>query len=257
MQNLFPISLSDVILFLCIFLRISVFLRFLPFFPKQSLSLYAKISLAFFLSLMIAMPLQKKIKMQPSLDFFLFSLALQEVAIGIVMGFLVMMLEQILYCFGSLLSNLMGLDSSEIFSPGNAAPSSLIAVIFFYIGIALVLLWDGHHFLLAALALSIEIVPPGSFFLSTNLFAFIFEGWVQFYRFLVLLAAPFLLLFSAIVMELGILGKMVPQMNIFLMEYPLRLGCALILLAWFLPNYSHGMNVLFLYLVDLLYALFA
>ncbi len=251
----YPISSSSAVLFLCIFLRISVFLRFLPFFPKQSLSLYTKIALAFFLSLIITLPLQEKIQIQVVLDISLAFLALQEVAIGIVMGFLVMMLEQILYCFGSLLSHLMGLDSSEIFAPGNAAPSSLLAVLFFYIGIAFVLLWDGHHFLLAALCMSIEAIPPGSFALSYDLFSFIFDGWVQLYRFLILLAAPFLLLFSVVIMELGILGKMVPQMNIFLMEYPLRLGCALVLLAWFLPNYNHGVQLVFFYIIDLLHGL--
>ena len=234
-------------LFICVFIRITIFVWFLPLFPQTPAARYSKIGLSFFLSLLLTMIMHQDATLVAIIEQTpLLLLIVQEIGIGLALGFLLYLLEGTLRSAGAFVSQLMGLQMAQTFAPGSSSASPLIALLYFYLGIMVLLTLDGHHYLLQVLAYSFEIVPPGSFIALPPLYHHIFQGWQSFYRFVVLLAAPFILLFFTVTIELGILGRMVPKMNIFMMEYPIRLGAGMVLLAWFLPAFFAGLRQLIL-----------
>ena len=246
-----PLTLVQ--LFLCAFIRITIFVWFFPLFPQTPAARYGKIGLSFFFALIITLVMQQSpaaialIHQTP-----LLILIVQEIGIGLALGFLMYLLEGTLHSAGTFVSQLMGLQTAQTFAPGSISSSPLISLLYFYLGTMVLLALDGHHYLLQALAYSFEIIPPGSFLATPPLFHHIFQGWQSLYRFVVLLGAPFILLFFTVTIELGILGRMVPKMNIFMMEYPIRLGTSMVLLALFLPAFLAGLRQLILLFNDVL-----
>jgi flagellar biosynthetic protein FliR len=249
------ISFATLLLFICVLVRTSVFVMFLPVFPKQGAARYAKIGVVFALAALLTSVLADKFTLAVDWDSRLIFIVLQEIGVGCSMGFLVLLFEETLWSFGTWVSNLIGLDMVETLAPGMSTSSSALSFFCAMLGLVIFLCLDGHHFLLLVLVASFDAIPPGSFVLSPGLCQLAWQGWTELYRFLILMVSPFLLLFTVLTVELGILGKMVPQMNIFLMEYPLRLAAAFFLLAWFLPLYGQSIEMLYTMLQGLFYVL--
>ena len=192
-----------------------------------------------------------KIPIVMEVDVSLVVLALQEVSVGFVLGFISFLFEGILRTIGSFLSQVMGLQMAQITSPGTVH-SPIISEVCYLLGVMVLLSVDGHHYFLQAICLSFEVIPIGSFSWKPELFELMFTEWRTLVRFVILLSAPFLLLFFSVITELGILGRMVPQMNIFLMEYPMRLGSCIVIMAWFMPSFLQGFLYIFLIVKDTL-----
>ncbi|BBM85003.1 flagellar biosynthetic protein FliR [Candidatus Uabimicrobium amorphum] len=242
-------TFSSIIFFVCVLLRISSFLVFFPFFPTKQSAKYAKIFLCFVLAVVITAVMPRTYSFAKEIDS-LFILFVQEIATGAMMGFVVFLLGGLLRMVGGMISQLAGLEIVQTIDPGNFGPSSLMANFIFYYGVFILILFDAHHYLLQIIVLSFEVIPPGSFHLSEEIFHLIHREWIIFCRFTLILVAPFLLMGFTISIELGILSRLVPQMNVFLMEYPIRLGISIFLLAWFLPSLTLGFANVFNIVVD-------
>ena len=246
----FQCPLPRLLLFVTIFARVTVMLWFVPLFPRQAVTRYAKIALAFFLSFTLTMTLQSQITIDGQLDLSFALLLLQEIATGLVMGFVVFLMEQLLWAAGSFIAHLIGLEMAEMLAPGTMTPTSPLALFCFLLGMMILLANDAHHLIFQAFALSFEAIPPGKFMLTPQLCELVWQEWHTIYRFLIILAAPLLLLVTVVTVEMGILGRMVPQMNILLMEYPLRLAGAFVIMAWFLPSYCAGVMLLWQMIIE-------
>ena len=97
---------------------------------------------------------------------------------------------------------------------------------------------NGHHLFLQTAVLSYKLLPPGQLDLSGRTVPFLMELASHMFTIGVQFSAPVLavLLLSGLI--LGVLARVFPQLNVFLLSFPINIGTAFIVIALTLPMVS-------------------
>lgn len=124
---------------------------------------------------------------------------------------------------GTVIGYQMGFAAANIFDPQNQRQTALISQFQNVFAIMLFLSLDIHHYYIEAVVNSYKILPPGILNLSGEAIPFIFELSARMFILGVQFSAPVLsiLLFSGLI--LGILARTFPQLNVFLLSFPLNI----------------------------------
>jgi len=101
------------------------------------------------------------------------------------------------------------------------------------------MLVDGHHQLLQSLAKSYELIPLTSFELGDGKFVWqmveIFSGVILL---ALKIAGPVLAVLVIIDLSLGLVARTVPQLNVFMLAFPLKIGLGILALAIVSPLFA-------------------
>ncbi len=200
--------------------RIVGFLVICPFFSSSLTSQRAKAALALFLAMILFF------NTQTTTDFtklptiaFIFKI-LTEFINGLILGFIPKLLVEIFFIAGDFISFQMGLSAATSFDPTLAFPIPMISQFF---SIMVVFVWlsiNGELALIKYLSRSFKLFPVGEFVkISSSIlqtFKIILADAINFS--LGITAAIF-----AVNIILSILNKLVQQIQIFIISYPIKI----------------------------------
>jgi len=163
------------------------------------------------------------------------ALAFHEVALGLFLGFVVQFLIWAVQFAGQMVGFQMGFGIVSVIDPESGQQLSLIARYKALVALILFIVLDGHHLLLEALVYSFEILPAGSVLLSRLLFDEILRLSARIFVLGLMIGAPMMAALLLSEMGMGIVARTVPQMNIFIVGFPLKISVGLAMLALVLP----------------------
>jgi flagellar biosynthesis protein FliR len=138
----------------------------------------------------------------------------------------------------------MGFGLSSVLNPDTQTLSSLTGMVFGMAAVGVFLGLDGHHALIRALAASVETFPPGGqpdSFLWPAAFA---DAAVMF-TYGLMLAAPVMCALLLADITMAVLARSMPQLNIFVMGFALKIMLGAIGLAAALPLSQGVYNTLY------------
>jgi flagellar biosynthetic protein FliR len=104
---------------------------------------------------------------------------------------------------------------------------------------------DGHHLVLQALASSFERAPVGALVIEADLPTLVVAQLTQMFAAGVTFAAPVLVLLMLSSLVMGLLARMVPQMNVLEVGFTLRIVVGLGAMTLFAPLIAPALEVLF------------
>lgn len=158
-----------------------------------------------------------------------------EVLIGAMLGFLTQIAFCIFQLAGQMIDMQIGFGVVSVVDPqyGIQVPvignfKNLLAMLFF-------LAINGHHYLLAALNRSYQLLPVGDIHIPTSFYAFIFSVTGEMFSAAFKVALPILGAVFIADLALGIIARTVPQMNVFIVGLPLKIGIGLGMMLVLLP----------------------
>ncbi len=172
----------------------------------------------------------------------LFPLLGGEVIIGLLIGGIARLMMSALQIAGTAMSFQMGLSYAQSFDPTQGVQSAILGSFLSVIAITLIMVTDMHHMFLVAIKDSYTLFKPGNLpalgdfsQLALNTVAGSFKVGVQ-------ITAPFLVFGLIFYLGIGILSRLMPQVQIFFVAMPANifLGLTLMLLLlsalmmWFL-----------------------
>lgn len=160
---------------------------------------------------------------------------LTQVAVGLVIGFISFLVMAAAQFGGELLDIQMGLSVAASFDPASHGAVNLLRRLHFYIAMQLYLLVNGHHLLIRAIQKSFDVVPLTSFHLPWELVSELIKHTGQLFVLGVQISAPAVGALFVTQCALGLLARVAPQMNVFMLSFPLNIGVGLILLTGSLP----------------------
>jgi flagellar biosynthetic protein FliR len=206
-----------------------------PILGHQAVPLQVKVALGIFLAFVL-FPLQSSLA--PTIDMKIVGivvLVLEEVFVGITIGFAAGLIFGGVRYAGDLIGFDMGFSLASTFDPESNASVQVIGEMLYTMTALIFLLLNGHHFLLQALQLSYVSIPIGHLSLSTvvserfiSLTGMIFVVAVKF-------AAPVIVALFLTNIALAILTRLMPQMNIFGVAFPLKIGVGLVAVSTSIP----------------------
>lgn len=219
------------------FLRISGMFAAMVGLSAQSIPVPVKALLAVFLSFVI-MPLVPKVHIQEMVNVGTFVIGIQQLLIGIAMGFISMMLLNTFVLAGQVIAMQTGLGFASIVDPINGI--NVPAVGQFYLILATLLFWglDGHLTMIHMIVMSFEAFPIGEAWFAPEQLRDIahWGGWM-FVAALTLALAPII---SLLIVNLafGVMTKAAPQLNIFSIGFSIAQIMGLIIIWLTLDNFS-------------------
>lgn len=186
-----------------------------PLFSNRAVPARAKIALVIMFAL-ITLPLVS-FQARPILltsNLALLLVIVQELTIGLVLGFACYLVFAAVQVGGELIGNQVGFSVATLFDPANEGASGILTMFYVIIGALLFLSLDGHHIMLAALTKSFQIIPIGG---SANLgiSAGITELITKIFVVGMQVAIPLILVLTMLNFIFGFVNKLSPQMNIY------------------------------------------
>ena len=217
--------------FMLVFARVGAMVMLLPGFGETNIPTRIKLSIALLLT-MILLPLHRQayqIDMNSLAS--LLVLMLHEILIGIVLGATARVTLAALQVAGSVIAQQMGLGFVTAVDPTQCEQGLLIGNFLTMLGVTLLFATDSHHLVIAALSDSYSIFSPGEAIatgdvasLATRAFAAAFKLGLQ-------LSAPFLVFGLVFNIGLGVLARLMPQMQVFFVGMPLSIFAGFLMFA--------------------------
>ncbi len=158
-----------------------------------------------------------------------------EFLIGLTIGLAVRLLFSGFQIAGDLIGTQMGFSAIQLLDPMSHQNTPLISQFQLTLGSLVFLSLNAHMLVVHAIGLSFELVPPFGARLSNGIAQDIMQLAQNMLGVALKLAAPMfatLLIVNAI---LAILGRAVPQMNIFALSFPITIGAGLIAMSLAMP----------------------
>ncbi len=172
----------------------------------------------------------------------LVALFIKEVALGLVLGWSVALAFVVVQTGGQLAELTLGLASSQMVDPMYGHPSTLLAQLWSTLAMLAYFATDTHHQALRLLGLSFVRVRPDQFPALAPVVESGFELFAAGFLAGVQVATPFVAASLAVETALALGARAAPQVNVFLVSLPLKVGLALILVGIFLPHTLAGVT---------------
>lgn len=224
------VYISQFMLFMLLFARIITVIALAPVLGHQGIPAYFKIAIGLFFSF-VMFPIVSSFNVNIDMKLVAFiMLVMREVMVGLLLGFSAGIIFAGVRYAGELISFDMGLNIANVFDPESGGQTPVVGELLYLFTTMIFLSIDGHHFVIQALQLSYEAAPIGTWTLNgvfagklVALVGFVFIVGIKF-------AAPVIISLFLTNVALAILSRIMPQMNIFTVSFPLKIGVGLFVL---------------------------
>jgi flagellar biosynthetic protein FliR len=152
--------------------------------------------------------------------------------------------------FGGRLVDLqMGFGVAGLIDPSTNTQSPLIGTVLNMMAVLTFFLLDGHHLVIKGLAISLEKIPPGVGIISINLDALVAQFSVIFVLGFAIVA-PVIVTIFLMEIAMAVAARTMPQVNIFIMSFPLKIFVGLSVLAFSLNYMGSTLERIFTSIFD-------
>ncbi len=236
---------ADPVTWMLVFARVSAILAIFPIFSSTYIPVRIRVALGALLAFLITATLPRHDVSGLALSWWgMVGALMVEVGIGLLLGFVSRMVFYALDAAGNVMATEMGLMLSADFNPLNSVHTDAVGVILNYLAITLFLSTDLHHWAIVAMQRSYVMLPIGGAGLSAELFADVVKRTGSVFVLAVQLSAPLIATSFVITLVFSVLGRAVPQMNVFAEQFAFRtmgglfvFGLTLNLTAQHITNY--------------------
>lgn len=222
--------------FMLTFCRIGAAFMVLPIFSASFVNVTLRLALALAITALIYPNVVSSFPPEPTNVLELFFLFVCEIIIGIFLGLIPVFLLTALDLAGSNIGISLGFSNASMFDPANSSQSMLTNTFLSYVAILMILSLNLHYLVITAIFDSYSLFVPGkglqigdiTYFLSNTLVASFKIGFE--------ISAPFVVFSIILNVGMGILSRLMPQLNVLFLVMPMQSFFGLALLMMVLPT---------------------
>lgn len=244
MNSISAVLIDRFLILILVFVRMTSLFVITPVFGRREIPGYLKIGLAFFCSY-ILVPLLGDVRVEYTGLFSFSAIAAKELLVGIIIGFVSYMVFSALYLAGQIIDMQVGFGMVNVLDPTTNTQVPLIGNLIYILTTIFFITVDGHHILLTALYKSYNVLPINGFAFTEAMVNNITTIFAEVFLIGFKISIPVLAATLIAEVALGILSRTVPQMNVFIVGLPLRIGIGLITLYLVTPVFFQMIAVTF------------
>jgi flagellar biosynthetic protein FliR len=217
--------------FMLVFARIGAMVMLLPGLGESNIPVRVKLGIALLLTLII-LPLHRSdyhIDMTSLSS--LLVLMLYEIVIGVVLGATARVTLAALSVAGSVIAQQLGLGFVTSVDPTQGQQGVLIGNFLTLLGITMLFATDSHHLVIAALSDSYKVFSPGETMSSGDVASLATQAFTTAFKIGLQLSAPFLVFGLVFNIGLGVLARLMPQMQVYFVGVPLSIFAGFLILG--------------------------
>lgn len=228
------IGWEELYFFEAVLMRVSGFVLFNPIFGRSNIPGFVKAGVILVLSVFLSslgMPAQLAV---PDTVLSLVVRLLLELAVGLVLGFLMHLCVSVVQVGGEIIDAQMGLTMAQTYDSGSQISMTVTASLLNILFVLDFFLENGHYTLLRIFLTSAEALPFGAAALGQQIASYVAEIFLTCMVLALKLALPILAAELLGEVGMGILMKAIPQINAFVINIELKVIVGLVLLFLFL-----------------------
>jgi flagellar biosynthesis protein FliR len=209
--------------FMLVFARVGSMVMLLPGLGESNIPVRIKLGIALLLTLII-LPLHRaayQIDVQSINP--LLVMMVHEIVVGVVLGATARVTLSALQVGGAVIAQQMGLGFVTSVDPTQGQQGVLIGNFLTMLGITLLFATDTHYLVIAALNDSYNIFSPGDLTPSGDIAALATRAFAAAFKLGMQLSAPFLVFGLVFNVGLGVLARLMPQMQVYFVGVPLSI----------------------------------
>lgn len=216
-------------------LRISALFLAMPVLGNKQLSTQVKALLALAIAILIAPMLDPP----PMVELFsgeALLIFVQQILIGVVMGFSLQMVMGSLAIAGEMVGYSMKLGMAKMADPINGVQVPIVTTLYLTLAMLVILAMDIHLVLIELLVQSFEVFPIGTQGITTDSF-WAMIGWgTSMYEYGLLMSIPIIGAILLLDLAQGVMQRAAQQFQIFAVGFPITLIAGLVLIWITLPD---------------------
>jgi len=225
------------------FTRIGAMLLATPVFNSRQLPLRMRL----FMTLLLTWIVAPTLPAQPAMDVLShsgFVILLQQLLIGVIMGFILQMVFGALVFGGQVAAYSMGLGFASMVDPQNGVQVPVLAQYYLILATLLFLIFNGHLLMIALVADSFHTLPVAQDGITRNDLWELVAWGSRLFAGGLLIALPIIGAMLLVNMGMGVVMRAAPQLNIFSVGFPVTMLLGFALMWVTLPNVLNVFNEL-------------
>lgn len=226
---------SELLGFALVVTRISAFFLVAPVFGWRSIPVRIKVAVTVLLGIFFSVTGLSHFEPVQVTTIEAVLLLAKEAGYGFALGLTASILFSVVRLGGRIIERQMGLAMAQVLDPFTGERSQPLGSLLEMIFILIFLAANGHHLFLLLIERSYEAFPAGHTPTTAVLAGGIVSATSAMLTAALRLSAPILAAFIVLLVSLAILARIVPEMNILFISFPLRVGLGLCMVALFMP----------------------
>ena len=217
--------------FLLIFTRVVSVLWLLPLFSSRAVSVPFKAGLSLLIAYLLfdSMTVDRSFSSDP---YMMLLYVLKEVFIGLSIGFSVRILFMAVNAAGEIISIQSGFSFARFMDPLSMTQVTVIEQFKNLLAMMIFLATDAHHILIKAMVVSFKDVPIGSVTMQQSFFQYLIAATGKIFITGFKIGAPVIVTLLFVELALGMLSRMIPQINIFIEGVPIKILVTVAMLSF-------------------------
>jgi flagellar biosynthetic protein FliR len=223
--------------FILIFLRVGSIIVLAPIFGSRNIPVQLKVGFALILSVMLV-PVVPVGDISGITLSGLVTLVAKELVVGMFFGLVTMLVFVGIQMAGRIIGMQIGFGIVNVIDPQSQTQVSIIGQFKYMIAILLLLSFHGHHFILQGMVESFRLFPADSVVfprIGSSRFLYVTS---EIFSIAIKIGAPVFVTMFMVSVGLGLIARTVPQMNVFIVGFPLKIGVGLLAIIYSLPVFA-------------------
>lgn len=233
-------TLQNLEYFMLILVRISAFVLAAPFFNMSNTPVRVKVGFSVFFAFLLFQVVDLKgISYETEIEYGI--LVMKELLVGLLLGYFANICTAILNFAGQVIDMEIGLSMVNILDPVSQMQTTITGNFYMYAVMLMLILTNMHHYILIAFVDTYKIIPIGAAAFRPDMHLVMVQFLVDYFIIGFRIVLPIFASSLLINIILGIMAKIAPAMNMFVIGMQLKIFVGLVVLfltIGLLPNVS-------------------
>lgn len=237
--------------FLFVFARLGGAFLFMPFFSSNYVSRKIRLIFAVALAVMLTPLLSPEMPVPPQSVLELFRLLLIEITIGLFLGLFPYFLMVAMDLVGVNASMATSFSNATVLDPATSVQSTVLTSFLTLTALLFIVVMDLHHVMIGAVIASYQTFPVGQSLLMGDLTDTLASTLSSAFNYGFQIGSPFIVMIILLYSSMGVMSRLMPQLNIIFIIMPLQvyLGLSLLMVSlpmilwWFLQYFENNIRL--------------
>ncbi len=237
-MDIFNLNYAEFERFLFVFFRVGALVLFVPILGSRQVPSSMKIGFILFLSIVIFPLVEGRPLPEPRGIFDLAIFLISDVTIGLGIAYITRLIFTAVQIAGTVVDFQMGFGVVNVIDPQTDTQVSVTAQFHNIIAVLIFLAVDAHHFIIQAIVESFLIINPAEISFADITPGYMLHLFSGTFTTAVKIAAPIMAILFFLSVGLGLVARTVPQMNVFIVGFPLQIGVGLLMVGLSISFFS-------------------
>ncbi len=222
---------TGVFAFILVFVRVGTAIMVMPgignAFVPANIRLYFALAFAF----VIFPILQSRIPNPMPGTITLFTMIIMEFLAGLLLGTIMRVLLAAIDIAGLIIATQSSLANAQLFNPAFASQGTVIGSFLTMVATLLLLVTDMHHLMITGIIESYDLILINQLPSMGDIANILIQQVAFAFKIAIQMTAPFLIIITILNVGMGVMSKLMPQVQVFMLAVPIQVTLSLITLG--------------------------